>query len=144
VDHQTDPHSLQRFVDAQTGIFDSALSELRNGAKRGHWMWFVFPQIAGLGQSPMSRHYAIRSLDEAKAYLNHPLLGQRLRRSVAALLHWEGRRDAVAIFGSIDAMKLRSSLTLFAAAAPADKVFNRALQAFFGASDPETLRLLET
>jgi uncharacterized protein (DUF1810 family) len=143
VDHQTDPHSLQRFVEAQNGIFETALSELRNGAKRSHWMWFVFPQIAGLGQSPMSRHYAIRSLDEAKAYLGHPLLGERLRRSVQALLDWAGERDAITIFGSIDAMKLRSSLTLFAAAVPADSLFSRALDAFFGAPDPETLRLLE-
>ena len=140
---QADPHSLQRFVDAQNGIFDSALSELRNGAKRGHWMWFIFPQIAGLGQSPVSRHYAIRSLEEAKAYFGHPLLGERLRRSIQALLDWAGERDAITIFGSVDAMKLRSSLTLFAAAVPTEPLFSRALDAFFGAPDPETLRLLE-
>lgn len=138
----SDLFELQRFVDAQKGVFDSTLSEIRNGAKRSHWMWFVFPQLAGLGQSPMSRRYAIRSPDEAKAYLDHPLLGDRLRKSVEALLAWSGKRDAIAIFGAVDAMKLRSSLTLFAAAAPDGEMFERALVAFFGSPDPATLRLL--
>ena len=137
-----DPYSLQRFVDAQDGIFDAALSELRNGSRRSHWMWFIFPQIAGLGQSPTSRHYAIRSLEEASAYLDHPLLGGRLRESVEALLGWVGKRDAVAIFGPLDAMKLRSSLTLFHAAGPVEPAFSRALDAFFDSPDPETVRLL--
>ena len=137
-----DPFQLERFVEAQAETFDEALSELRDGAKRSHWMWFVFPQIAGLGQSAMSRRYAIRSLAEAKAYLEHPLLGARLRQCVAAILAWAGKRDAVAILGSIDAMKLHSSLTLFAAAAPDEERFAQALAAFFGSSDSATIGLL--
>lgn len=137
----SDPFQLKRFVEAQEGVFDTALSELRDGAKRSHWMWFIFPQIAGLGHSPMSQRYAIRSLDEARAYLEHPMLGPRIRECVEALLVWPGRRDATAILGPVDAMKLRSSLTLFATAAP-DDVFERALTAFFGSPDPATLRLL--
>jgi uncharacterized protein (DUF1810 family) len=144
VNRESDPYSLQRFVDAQEGVFDAALAELRDGAKRSHWMWFIFPQIAGLGQSPVSRHYAIRSLDEAKAYLGHSLLGERLRQSTEALLAWAGKHDAVAIFGAVDSMKLRSSLTLFDAAAPTVPMFSRALDDFFDAPDPETLRRLET
>ncbi len=137
-----DPFQLERFVEAQAETFDEALSELRDGAKRSHWMWFVFPQIAGLGQSAMSRRYAIRSLAEAKAYLEHPLLGARLRQSVAAILAWAGKRDAVTILGSIDAMKLHSSLTLFAAAAPDEERFAQALAAFFGSPDSATIGLL--
>lgn len=139
----SDPYFLQRFVDAQDGIFDTALSEIRNGAKRSHWMWFVFPQIAGLGTSAMSQRYAIRSLDEAKAYLAHAVLGPRFRQSVEALLAWSGKLDAATNFGPVDAMKLRSSLTLFAAAAPDEEIFRRALGAFFGAADPATLKLLQ-
>jgi uncharacterized protein (DUF1810 family) len=105
-------------------------------------MWFIFPQIAGLGHGPMSRHYAIRSLDEAKAYLEHPLLGPRLRQSADALLPWSGKRDATAILGPVDAMKLRSSLTLFAAAAPGDPLFDRALTSLFDSPDSATLSLL--
>lgn len=137
-----DPFDLQRFVDAQDGLFDQALAELHAGSKRSHWMWFVFPQIAGLGQSPMSRLYAIRSPDEAKAYLDHPLLGRRLKQSVRAVLGWAGDRDAVSIFGPVDAMKLRSSLTLFDAAAADEPLFAEALDCFFGSADGETLRLL--
>jgi uncharacterized protein (DUF1810 family) len=137
-----DPFQLNRFVAAQQGTFDTALSELRSGAKRTHWMWFVFPQIAGLGDSAMSRRYAIRSLDEARAYLDHPLLGPRLRQCTQAMLAWAGTRDSVAILGPVDAMKLRSSLTLFSAAAPGDDLFDRALAAFFDSPDPATLRLL--
>ncbi len=136
------PFDLQRFVDAQAGVFEQALSELEAGAKRSHWMWFVFPQIEGLGQSATSRRYAIRSLDEARAYLGNPLLGPRLRQCVEALLSWKGRRDSLAIFGPVDSMKLRSSLTLFGAAAPEDPLFGEALAAFFGSPDPQTLRLL--
>jgi uncharacterized protein (DUF1810 family) len=139
---QADPFDLQRFVDAQQSVFDSALSELREGAKRSHWMWFIFPQIAGLGHSPTSRRFAIRSLDEARAYLQHPLLGTRLRQAVEGLLAWAARRDALSIFGPVDALKLRSSLTLFAAAAPGERLFEDALSAFFDFADPETLRLL--
>jgi len=137
-----DPFDLQRFVDAQEGVFDIALAELRSGAKQSHWMWFVFPQIAGLGQSPMSRRYAIGSIVEARAYLNHPLLGTRLRQAVDAVLAWAGRRDAAEILGEVDAMKLRSSLTLFAAASPGDSLFDDALGAFFDSPDPLTKRLL--
>jgi uncharacterized protein (DUF1810 family) len=143
VTSDSDPFQLERFVDAQEGVFDTALSELRDGAKRNHWMWFVFPQIAGLGRSPTSRRFAIRSLDEARAYLGHAVLGPRLRQSTEILLGWAGKRDAKAIFGPVDAMKLRSSLTLFAAAAPDDALFGHALAAFFGSPDPATLRLLE-
>lgn len=139
----SDPYSLQRFVDAQDGIFGTALSELRNGAKRSHWMWFVFPQIAGLGTSAMSQRYAIRSLGEAEAYLEHAVLGPRLRQSVEALLAWSGKRDAATILGPVDAMKLRSSLTLFTAAAPDEEIFRGALSAFFGTADPATLNLLQ-
>jgi uncharacterized protein (DUF1810 family) len=138
----SDPFQLQRFVDAQEGVFDAALSELRSGTKQGHWIWFVFPQIAGLGLSETSRRFAIRSLEEARTYLDHPLLGPRLRRSVEALLAWAGKRDPETILGSIDAMKLRSSLTLFATAAPDEPLFGRALGAFFDSPDPETLRRL--
>jgi uncharacterized protein (DUF1810 family) len=105
-------------------------------------MWFVFPQIAGLGDSAMSRRYAMRSLDEARAYLDHPLLGPRLRQCTEAMLAWAGTRDSVAILGPVDAMKLRSSLTLFSATAPGDDLFDRALAAFFDSPDPATLRLL--
>jgi uncharacterized protein (DUF1810 family) len=138
----SDPFQLQRFVDAQEGVFDAALSELRSGTKQGHWIWFMFPQIAGLGLSETSRRFAIRSLEEARTYLDHPLLGPRLRRSVEALLAWAGKRDPETILGSIDAMKLRSSLTLFATAAPDEPLFGRALGAFFDSPDPETLRRL--
>jgi uncharacterized protein (DUF1810 family) len=136
-------YDLQRFLDAQDRVIDAVLAELRSGTKRGHWMWFVFPQLAGLGHSAMSRRYAIGSLGEAKAYLAHPTLGRRLRECVEAAVQWSGERNATAIFGPIDAMKLRSSLTLFAASAPEDPLFERTLAAFFGSADPQTLRLLE-
>ena len=135
-------YDLQRFLDAQEGIFDIALAELRSGTKRSHWMWFIFPQIAGLGQSAMSRRYAIASLGEAVAYAGHPLLGPRLREAVQAVLAWQGQRDAATILGPVDAMKFRSSLTLFAAAAPGERLFEQALTAFFGSPDPQTLKLL--
>ncbi len=108
-----DPHKLQRFVDAQQGVFDTALSELRAGSKQSHWMWFVFPQLAGLGRSPTAKFYGLASIEEARAYLRHPLLGPRLLASVEAILNWSGNRTAEQIFGAIDAIKLRSSLTLF-------------------------------
>jgi uncharacterized protein (DUF1810 family) len=133
---------LQRFVDAQDGLFETALEELRAGRKQSHWMWFVFPQLAGLGHSPTAQYYAIASLDEARAYLAHPLLGPRLRQSVEAILPWAGTRTPEQIFGPVDAMKLRSSLTLFDMAAPLG-LFARALDALF-ASEPDqrTLALL--
>lgn len=138
----TDPFHLERFVEAQQGVFENALAELSSGQKRSHWMWFVFPQIAGLGHSAASRHFAIRSLDEAKAYLRHPLLGPRLSQSVEALLGWAGKRDAVAIFGPVDSAKFRSSLTLFGTAAPHDPLFTHALAVFYGSPDALTLQLI--
>src|SRR5688572_30698624 len=113
------PFDLDRFVAAQEGVYRSALDELRAGRKTGHWMWFVFPQVAGLGSSDMSRRYAIGSLAEARAYLAHPILGARLRECARALLAVRGR-GAEAILGDIDARKLRSSMTLFHRADPDD------------------------
>jgi len=108
-----DPFNLQRFILAQDGIYETALGELRAGSKQGHWMWFIFPQLRGLGLSPTARHYGIVSLGEARAYLAHPLLGLRLRECVEAILPLAGRLSAEQILGSIDVLKLRSSLTLF-------------------------------
>jgi uncharacterized protein (DUF1810 family) len=139
----TDPHNLQRFLDAQGGVFDAALAELLAGSKQSHWMWFIFPQTAGLGRSPTATSYAIASLEEARAYLEHPLLGTRLRQSIEAILPWAGKRSAEQIFGPLDAIKLRSSLTLFDRISPND-LFGRGLDAFFaGARDERTLALLE-
>jgi uncharacterized protein (DUF1810 family) len=121
---------LQRFIDAQESTFASAIAELRRGQKTSHWMWFVFPQIAGLGQSAMARWFAIASLDEAKAYLEHSVLGPRLRECVAALNATRGR-TAIAIFGDVDAMKLRSCLTLFWRAAPNEALWLDALERYF-------------
>lgn len=134
---------LDRFTDAQRDSYPTALAELRAGAKRSHWMWFVFPQIAGLGQSPTARHFAIRDLAEARAYLDHPLLGGRLRESAQALLPHHGQ-DIGRILGSIDAIKLRSSMTLFEAAADGSApVFAAILDAFYdGERDPATLARL--
>ena len=133
---------LERFVAAQRDTYDDALAELRAGAKRGHWMWFVFPQVAGLGLSPMSRHYAIRSIDEARAYLSHPVLGPRLSECAAALLA-TGQTDAERILGGIDARKLRSSMTLFHRADPDEPVFGDVLERFYdGRSDDATDELL--
>ena len=133
---------LSRFIDAQTAVYDTALAELRRGRKTSHWMWFVFPQIAGLGHSPTARFYAIADLDEARAYLTHPVLGPRLVAAVEAILALPGG-DAAAVFGSPDDLKLRSSLTLFAAAAPDEPVFQRALGKYFGGeADPLTLARL--
>jgi len=134
-----DPHDLERFVAAQARVYPHALEELRQGHKRGHWMWFVFPQIAGLGSSPTSRFYAIGSLDEARAYLEHGLLGERLGQCVQALMAHEAL-SAHDILGSPDDAKLRSSLTLFAAAAQDPTPFEAALARFFsGEGDPLTL-----
>jgi uncharacterized protein (DUF1810 family) len=125
------PHDLDRFVTAQQGTYDGVLDELRRGRKTGHWIWFIFPQIAGLGRSPMSQQYAISSLDEARDYLAHPVLGPRLRECAAIVLATEGR-TAVEIFGEMDAMKLRSSMTLFHRAAPDEPVFERVLDRCYG------------
>jgi uncharacterized protein (DUF1810 family) len=133
---------LERFVRAQQSAWPDALEELQTGAKRGHWMWFVFPQIAGLGLSETARFYAIDGLAEAQAYLEHPLLGPRLAEATRALLLHVGRSPE-AILGSTDALKLRSSLTLFETAG-GDRVFGEALDAFYdGQRDPLTLAILE-
>jgi uncharacterized protein (DUF1810 family) len=128
---------LQRFLDAQAGVYDRALDELRAGRKTSHWMWFVFPQIAGLGRSPMAQRYAIGSLEEARAYLAHPVLGPRLVECASALLDHAGT-SAAAILGDVDALKLRSSMTLFARAGE-EPVFQQVLDAFYaGEPDPAT------
>lgn len=133
---------LNRFVEAQATTYETALAELRRGRKASHWMWFVFPQIAGLGSSPTARFYAIADLAEARAYLAHPVLGARLREVVGAIIALPGD-DAHAVFGSPDDLKLRSSLTLFQAAAPEEAAFGRALAKYFGgAPDPRTLERL--
>ncbi|MFV1918504.1 DUF1810 domain-containing protein [Sphingomonas sp. MJ1 (PH-R8)] len=132
--------ALDRFVEAQAGVWAQALAELKAGRKTSHWMWFVFPQIAGLGRSETARFYAISDVAEARAYLAHPLLGARLREAAAALLAHRGR-SAEAMLGGIDAIKLRSSMTLFEAVAPEEPVFAAVLEAFFsGQRDPETVR----
>ena len=137
-----DPHDLGRFVAAQDGVYQEALVEIRSGRKRSHWMWFVFPQFAGLGSSETSRHFAIRSLAEARAYLDHPVLGPRLTEAAGAALSVEGR-TAREIFGSPDDLKLRSCATLFAHVSPAGSVFHRLLDRFFeGEPDRRTLELL--
>jgi uncharacterized protein (DUF1810 family) len=134
-----DPYDLQRFVAAQDagGTYDRAAAELRAGRKTSHWMWFVFPQIAGLGYSPTSRTYAITSLDEARAYLAHPVLGPRLTECAAILAGLPGR-SAEQIFGNLDAQKLHSSMTLFSRAAD-EPVFRQVLDRYFGGvPDAET------
>ena len=123
--------SLERFVAAQDQVYPRALAELRGGEKRSHWMWFVFPQIAGLGHSAMAQRYAIADLDEAKAYLVHPLLGPRLAECTDAVLGWAGLKEAEEILGPIDALKFRSALTLFEAAGGGAR-FAKALELFFG------------
>ena len=135
---------VERFVLAQDerGTYDQALAELRAGRKRSHWMWFVFPQVAGLGRSPIARQYAVTGLEEARAYLAHPVLGPRLRECCEAVLTV---KDASAdqVFGSVDAMKLRSSMTLFARAAPDEPLFGQVLEQFFdGRPDSATDELL--
>ncbi|HJX43484.1 MAG TPA: DUF1810 domain-containing protein [Geodermatophilus sp.] len=127
---------LSRFVEAQAGSYDRALAELRAGRKTGHWMWFVFPQVAGLGRSPTAQHYAIGDLDEARAYLTHPVLGPRLVECAQALLDLPGD-DAAAVLGPVDAMKLRSSMTLFAHADPAQPVFRAVLERYHGGREDE-------
>jgi uncharacterized protein (DUF1810 family) len=137
-----DPHELQRFVNAQRDTFDEALAELRVGRKHGHWMWFVFPQVAGLGRSAIGARYAIASREEAVAYLAHPVLGPRLRACAEAVLGVAGR-SAHDIFGYPDDLKLRSSMTLFAHLAEPDSPFRRVLDRYFeGAEDPATTAVL--
>ena len=137
-----DPFGLDRFVQAQEGAYAQALGEIRGGRKRTHWMWYIFPQLDGLGFSATSRHFAIKGLDEARAYLEHPVLGPMLLECAKAALRVEGR-TASEIFGSPDDLKLRSSLTLFARAAPDEPLFRQALDRYFaGEPDPRTLQKL--
>ncbi len=134
-------HRLQRFVQTQDegGTYERALAELRAGHKTSHWMWFVFPQIAGLGQSSMSVRYSISSLEEARAYLAHRVLGTRLRECAAALMALPADVSAGEVLGGIDAVKLRSSMTLFGRAAPEEALFAEVLERYFdGESDPAT------
>jgi uncharacterized protein (DUF1810 family) len=136
-----DPFDLARFVSAQAGVFDRAVEELRAGAKRSHWMWFIFPQLRALGRSPTAQHYGIASLDEASAYLEHPVLGRRLEAAVAAVQS-SPARDLHALFGSPDDLKFRSCMTLFSVAAP-EGPYNAALDRWCdGQPDPATLDLL--
>lgn len=135
-------HDLSRFVSAQEGRYEMAYAELANGRKRSHWMWYIFPQLSGLGSSPMARRYALSGLEEAKAFLAHPLLGTRLVHISALLLSLETNKPTE-IFGFPDDIKLRSSMTLFALARPEEPVFQQVLDRFFGGGkDPLTLRLL--
>lgn len=137
-------HDLSRFVSAQEGRYEMAYAELANGRKRSHWMWYIFPQLSGLGSSPMARRYALSGLEEAKAFLAHPLLGTRLVNISALLLGLETNKPTE-IFGFPDDIKLRSSMTLFALAYPEEPVFQQVLDRFFGGGkDPLTLRLLRT
>jgi uncharacterized protein (DUF1810 family) len=137
----SDPYDLNRFVRAQADDYERALAEIRSGRKHSHWMWYVFPQIAGLGFSAMSERYSIKSLDEARGYLAHPILGQRLIECFKALLDVKDC-SAFEIFGSPDDMKLKSSATLFAIASPKDSVFHRVLEKYFdGEMDRKTLEL---
>ena len=139
------PIDLARFVVAQNegGTYDHALAELAGGQKRSHWMWFVFPQVVGLGRSRISREFALSGVDEARAYLAHPVLGERLRACCRAVLRIEGS-TAAAVFGPVDAMKLRSSMTLFARAAPDEPLFAAVLGAYFdGEPDDATENLLD-
>ncbi|ACP23898.1 hypothetical protein NGR_c00950 [Sinorhizobium fredii NGR234] len=133
---------LERFVKAQEGVYESALAELRAGAKRTHWMWFIFPQIQGLGHSSMAQYYALADLDEARAFLKHPLLGRRLRECTEAVNAVRGR-SALSILGRPDDLKFRSSMTLFEAADPTVGAFAKALDHYYhGARDPRTMEIL--
>jgi uncharacterized protein (DUF1810 family) len=137
-----DPFDLRRFVDAQHGVYAQVTTELAAGAKASHWMWFIFPQLRGLGRSSTARHYGIASLAEAQAYWRHALLGARLRECGHLLTHVRGR-SALQIFGSVDALKLRSCLTLFERAAPGEPLFAELLRIYYdGERDAATLQLL--
>lgn len=138
-----DPHNLQRFVQAQENVYDQALAEIRAGRKRSHWMWFIFPQIAGLGFSPTSQHFAIRDRSEAEAYLAHPILGPRLTECCEALLALK-TNSAPDVFGYPDDLKLKSSATLFAAVSPSGSAFEQLLKKFFdGEPDTKTIELYQ-
>ncbi len=142
-DSENDPFDLERFLDAQADDYDDALGEIQRGRKTSHWMWYIFPQFAGLGFSSTSQRYAIKSLDEARAYLAHPKLGPRLNACAEAVLGVKGR-SAHQIFGSPDDMKLRSSATLFAHISPPDSVFRRIIDTYYnGELDARTLELID-
>ena len=137
-----DPFDLSRFTSAQAGVYDRAFAELQAGEKRSHWMWFIFPQLDGLGSSPTARRYAIKCMDEARHYLGHPVLGLRLVECAEAVFGVEGR-SVSEIFGYPDDLKLKSSMTLFAAAAGSESAFDRVLDKYFdGEQDDKTLQLL--
>ena len=139
----SDSHNLERFVTAQENVYAAVVEELGVGRKRSHWMWFIFPQAAGLGMSATSRKFAIQSLDEARAYLAHPLLGARLRQCTQLVMNVEGR-TAEEIFGSIDSVKLRSCLTLFDAASD-EQLFRDAIEKYYcGETDQRTLQILSS
>jgi uncharacterized protein (DUF1810 family) len=139
---QSDLYDLGRFVKAQEDIFESVLTELTNGQKRSHWMWFIFPQIEGLGRSPTSKYYSIKSREEAQEYLSHPILGTRLLRCAELLLSVDGR-SAMEIFGPPDDQKLKASMTLFATVADSGSIFERVLKKYFdGERDNKTIALL--
>ena len=139
-----DPFGLSRFLDAQADMMPAVEAELRAGRKTSHWMWFIFPQLRALGRSGTASHFGITGIAEARAYLGHPVLGPRLVACAGMVLYHAGRTTAHAIFGSPDDVKLRSSMTLFAATDPAEPVFTAVLDAFFaGEADPLTTRLLD-
>lgn len=139
----SDPFQLSRFVNAQDKIYDRALAELKDGRKRSHWMWFVFPQIEGLGFSSTTQYYSIKSLEEARRYLDHPVLGKRLRECTETILALEGL-SASSIFGYPDDLKLKSSMTLFAGVAEPQSVFMRVLEKYYqGNPDERTVAILE-
>jgi uncharacterized protein (DUF1810 family) len=136
-------YNLDRFIDAQAEVYSRALSEIKSGRKTSHWMWFIFPQIKGLGQSDIAKHYSIKNLDEATAYLNHPVLGRRLVEISTALLEIDGK-SSNQIFGSPDDLKLRSSMTLFSNVTHTNPVFDEVLSVYFnGQPDKLTLQILQ-
>ena len=140
--NRSDPYDLNRFISAQEGIYDRVLAELRGGLKRSHWMWFIFPQIDGLGHSLTTRHYAVKSVEEARRYLGHPVLGARLVECAEAILAVQGR-SVSDIFGYPDDMKLQSSMTLFALVAGPRSVFERVLEKYYqGKRDARTLQIV--
>jgi len=135
-------NTLDKFIKAQDKLFQVAFEEIKNGKKKSHWMWFIFPQIKGLGFSEMSHYYAIENLQEAQEYLNHPVLGKRLMEISSALLQL-ATDDPNLVFGSPDDMKLRSSMTLFASVTHTDGIFKQVLEKYFnGKMDPKTLRIV--
>jgi len=140
----TSGNSLSRFIKAQDGSYELALKEIKNGKKTSHWMWYIFPQINGLGHSEMARFYAIKNLNEARTYLHHPVLGERLVEISSELLNL-ATNDAAAVFGSVDSMKLKSSMTLFSLLEDTDPVFQKVLDKYFdGKKDEKTIELIES